>query len=454
MKNLAQDSTRPLLDRFRCTDDLPGFELNGQLSHDSGYFRFGPNITCYGQCSSGLPAKRLTDPLHDARGHVSIDGPAVQLPFDFAQVVDNLRYERYLINSLEEYRAINVLRSMYYFVRPFMPPSVRRSLQKLYFRDWDKAPFPTWPVDHTIENILEQLLVLSMKSRNIQRIPFIWFWPNGASSCTMVTHDVETRAGMDFCGQVMDLNDSFAIKTSFQLVPEKRYAIPWQLLDCIRKRGFEINIHDLNHDGRLFRNRKEFLHRAERINDYGRQFGALGFRSAVMYRNVEWYDALDFSYDMSIPNVAHLDPQRGGCCSVFPFFVGKILELPVTTTQDYTLFHIFNDYSIRLWREQVSLIKRRHGLISFIIHPDYIIDGAARSVYTELLQYLSEMRSHGDTWIALPREVAAWWRLRSELNLVKTEGAWRIDGEGKERAVIAYAEVVDDRLTYGFAPRF
>jgi hypothetical protein len=125
-------------------------------------------------------------------------------------------------------------------------------------------------------------------------------------------------------------------------------------------------LHDLNHDGRHFSDRSEFLQRAQRINRYAQKFGALGFRSAALYRNIDWYDALDFSYDMSIPNV---DPQRGGCCTVLRFFVGKILELPVTATQDYTLFHILNDYSIRLWKQQISLIREKDRLVSFVIHP-------------------------------------------------------------------------------------
>ena len=64
-----------------------------------------------------------------------------------------------------------------------------------------------------------------------------------------------------------------------------------------------------------------------------------------MYREQQWFDAFDFSYDMSVPNVAHLEPQRGGCCTVMPYFVGDLLELPLTTVQDYSLFHILNDYS-------------------------------------------------------------------------------------------------------------
>src|SRR6201999_1858705 len=113
--------------------------------------------------------------------------------------------------------------------------------------------------------------------------------------------------------------------------------------------------------------------------------------------------------------------------------------LPVTASQDYTLFHMLNDYSMALWEEQIAAIRQKNGLISFIVHPDYIIEPAARRIYTELLQRLHALRAGGQTWIALPREVAAWWRLRSELNLVRDgTSSWRVEGEGRERARVAY----------------
>jgi hypothetical protein len=443
-----------LSNRFRCPENGADLVVRTRLSHDPGYFQLGRDAVCYGQCSFGRPAKAVTDSLHDAVDDVVTDASSVHLPFDPVQIIDNLRRERYR-HASPTVRTLpwsHVLRSMYYAVRPALGVSVRRHFQKAYFRGWDKISFPRWPVDTTVESIFEQLLVLSMKSKAVTRVPFIWFWPEGAPSCTIMTHDVETLAGLASCPQLMDLDDSFQIKSSFQIVPEERYTVLKSVLATIRKRGFEVNVHDLNHDGRLMNNRKTFLHRVERINRYGQQFGALGFRSAVMYRNIDWHDALKFSYDMSIPNVGHLEAQRGGCCTVLPFFVGNLLELPLTTTQDYSLFNILDDHSIRLWKEQISAIRAKHGLMSFLVHPDYIMDQAARRVYNELLQYLCELRSQGETWIALPSEVAAWWRLRSELKIVNVGGGWRIDGEGQERARLAYAVVVDNTLTYELAP--
>ncbi len=435
-----------LTDRFRCRpEDVGEFEVCEDLSSSSGYFRFGPDLVCYGQCSSGVPASSVDEPLYDAWDAVAALASPIRLPFDPIQIVDNLRCERYLRSSMP---ANKLVRSVYYTLRPLLPVPLRRHFQKLYFRGRNAVSFPAWPVDRTIEHLFERLLVLAMKSAHVERLPFIWFWPQGIPTCTIVTHDVETSAGLDFCPRLMDLADAVGIKTSFQIVPEKRYAVSRAFLQSIQDRGFEINIHDLNHDGHLFRDRDEFLQRADQINRYARDFGALGFRSAVMYRNIDWFAALDVAYDMSIPNMARMDPQQGGCCTVLPFFIGQILELPVTTTQDYSLFHILNDYSTDLWEQEISLIREKYGLLSFIIHPDYVIAETRQRVYRDLLRRLAELRAQGETWIALPGEVAAWWRLRSKLNLVQNHGSWTIEGEGQERATVAYAVVENGKLRY------
>ena len=267
-----------------------------------------------------------------------------------------------------------------------------------------------------------------------------------AFSCATITHDVETATGRDFCNQLMDINDSFGIKSSFQVVPEERYEVPSAFLDLIRNRGFEVNVHDLNHDGHLFDTREQFLERAGRINRYGKQFGARGFRSAVLYRRLEWMNELDFAYDLSVPNVAHLDPQRGGCCTLMPYFVGDLLELPLTATQDYPLFHILRDYSTRLWEEQVRTITQAHGMASFIVHPDYVIERRAQETYKQLLGHLAGLRKDHDLWIAKPGEINDWWRARAQMQLVQEGGTWMIKGEGAARARVAYARAEGDGI--------
>jgi hypothetical protein len=299
-----------------------------------------------------------------------------------------------------------------------------------------------------VDTLIESAMTLVLKAQPKLSIPFIWFWPDGATACGMVTHDVEGQSGLDFCDELMDIDESYAITSAFQLIPEGREEAWRRTATRLRQRGFEVNLHDLNHDGRLFADKAEFLRRAERINAYTREFACDGFRSAVMYREQGWFDAFEFSYDMSVPNVAHLEPQRGGCCTVMPYFVGDILELPLTTVQDYTLFHILNDYSTTLWKEQIGLICRHHGLVSVITHPDYLRGRREREVYVDLLRHVAELRDREGLWVALPGEINRWWRNRNRMTLVRTGDRWRIEGPDSDRARVAYATLERDRLVY------
>jgi hypothetical protein len=444
------EMNRVLLDRYLCPEHFVDIQLIGQLSDDPGYFRFGPNTTCYGRSASGFRSDRADATLYDALADVTVHGTTVGVPFNPTDVIDNLRLERYANQNghggLSQWERI--LKDAYYVFRPSMPIKLRKHVQRVHLKGWRDLSFPHWPVDTTVEDLSERLLLLSMKAQGIDKVPFIWFWPEGAQSCAAMTHDIETERGRDFCTELMNVDESFGIKASFQVVPEGRYEMSEAVIQAIRHRGFEINIQDLNHDGNLFRDPEEFSRRALRINKYRKTHGASGFRAAVLYRNLDWYNALQFAYDMSVPNVAHLDPQRGGCCTVMPYFFGETLEIPVTTTQDYTLFHLLNNYSLELWKAQIDSIVTRNGLVSFIVHPDYVIEERAMSVYRDLLALLREFGRRQKMWFALPGEIDHWWRARHEMRIVGEDGNWQIEGKGADHAKLAFARQVGDRLEY------
>ena len=433
-----------LIRYYRCPERYLQLARREALPATSSYFQFGPGTTCYGSYCGPQPAQVATGHLHDALRDVVIDDGTTYLPFDPSQVVDNLCREVYAGDWRQG--SSSALAAMYYFLRPALSVGVRRRLQRFHLRGWDKVSFPRWPVDCSVDNLLQQLMLLSLRAAGVERIPFIWFWPDGASSCAIMTHDVETKVGTNFCPTLMDIDDSFGMKASFQIIPEERYGVSPEFLQLIRQRGFEVVVHDLNHDGHLYRNREQFLERAARINSYGKQYGAEGFRAGVLYRKQVWYEALKFSYDMSVPNVAHLDPQRGGCCTVMPYFLGDILEIPVTTIQDYTLFNILNDYSINLWKQQIDIIMAGHGIMSFIVHPDYIMKPRELAVYKALLEHLAHLRRERAVWLTTPGEVNRWWRQRAEMTLVENAQGWQIEGPGKERARIAYASEKEGHL--------
>lgn len=440
------------LDYYRCPETLVNRAFTGESLDDDAGSQTTNSVTKSTLEMPNAPTSREEPDRRVASSGMAAGGD-IQLRVDCGQVIDILRREGYLQDrqSSAKYAMDRVVRKLYYRCRPALPLPLRKHLQRAFLSDWKDLPFPNWPVDRTVENLVEELMGRALRANSMERIPFVWFWPEGASSAVVLTHDVETVRGRDFCTRLMDLDESAGMKASYGIVPERRYPVTASLLDRIRGKGCEIHVHDLNHDGLLFDDRQTFLRRVQDINRYGREFAASGFRSGVMYRNQEWFEELEFSYDMSVPNVAHLDPQRGGCCTVMPFYVGEILELPLTTVQDYSLFHIVNDFTTDLWKRQIDLITEKHGLVSFIVHPDYVIEERARGVYLQLLDYLTQIRVDRNAWFAPPSEVNRWWRERSRMRLVEENGAWRIEGPGKERARIAYASLVGEKIRYTVA---
>jgi len=444
---LVETHCRALAERYHCPDEFAQFTRAAVLPSELGYFEVGSGNFAFGSSSIGVKGKP-TDRLPDALESPMLEDGNLQLAFEPDEVIDNLRLERYEARTGFRETSRAALRNLYYRLRPMTNRAMRKQIQKFHAGRWQDRSFPQWPVDTTVEDIQERMLLLAMEASGADRVPFIWFWPGRAAGCVVMTHDVETEAGMDYCGSLMDLDEAHGIRASFQLVPEERYRVLPALLDTIRKRGFEVGIQDLNHDGRLFDEREQFQRRALAINRYGREYGARGFRAAVLYRNPAWMSELDFSFDMSFPNVAHLDPQRGGCCTVMPFFIGNMLEIPVTTTQDYTLFHLMGERTVDLWKTQTEKILAKHGLVSFLAHPDYVKQGGCGELYRALLKYLQGLRQQNNLWHALPSDVDNWWRARSGMRVVAGESGWRIEGKGAEQAVLAFAKNEHGKLVY------
>jgi len=424
------------------------------LGTDEGFFRCGAMVL-FGRARSVVPSVTASAALPDVQDEFEGRAGRLRLPFNPTDVARNLRTERYIDNRIpggdSSVTVRSAIRQAYYAVRPLLPVSVRKHAQRWALRDWRTQTFPSWPVDTTVDDLMRAVFRRLCDAHGVDELPFIWFWPEGHAACAIMTHDVETAEGRDFSGRLMQMEAEHDVRSAFEIVPEERYDVPQAYLQEIRNAGCEICVHGLNHDGRLFLNERLFRERAAKINDYARQYGANGFRSPVMYRRVEWYDAFEFSYDMSLPNVAHLDPQRGGCCTVMPFFIGDLVELPLTTIQDYPLYNILNQWTMDLWKQQCEVLLRYNGLLSFIIHPDYTLSQKAQDLYAGLLAYLGELRDERGLWIALPGQVDSWWRLRSRMRLERDREAWRITGEGSERARLAFACRDDGNVTYRMA---
>src|SRR5262249_29170257 len=151
--------------------------------------------------------------------------------------------------------------------------------------------------------------------------------------------------------RVADLEERLGFRSSFNFVAE-RYALDHELIAELGSRGFEVGVHGRRHDGRELRSRRVFERHAHSINQHLRRLGAVGFRSPLTPRPPEWMQALDVEYAASFFDSDPFEPLPGGTMSLWPFTIGRFLELPYTLAQDFTLVDVLGERSPRLWLEK------------------------------------------------------------------------------------------------------
>ena len=231
--------------------------------------------------------------------------------------------------------------------------------------------------------------------------------------------------------------------SSWNLVGDD-YRVDPAIIDAIRGAGGEIGLHGLTHDGRLFESRRAFERALPRIGERIAEWGVEGFRSPSTLRNAAWMPELPVSYDSSFPDTDPFEPHPGGCCSILPFFLGSVVELPLTLAQDHTLFEILRERDIALWRRKAAWIARHGGLVTALIHPDYVLSDERLRRYDELLAFLGGQEGG---WHALPRDVARWWRRRAALDAALRGGeALDENALGAAGAGVAWARERDGAI--------
>ncbi len=302
------------------------------------------------------------------------------------------------------------VRRLYYWIKPLLPRTLtrflRQRLQTRHTRDFALG----WPIEERyprfLFDALKNLLLLSGR----QSIEITALWPNRKTFALALTHDIETDQGQRFVRRVVELEEQLGFCSSFNFIPEK-YRVDMNLVVELRQRGFEVGLHGLKHDGKLFNSHAEFERRAEKINHYFKQMNAVGFRAPLTHRHPEWMQALNMEYDLSFFDTDPFEPIPGGTMSIWPFFIGHFVELPYTLIQDYTLAAVLGESTPRLWLEKVDFIGKYHGMALINSHPDYLQKPANLRIYTG---FLTAMQRCGGFWHALPREVASWWKQRRD----------------------------------------
>src|SRR5690242_13712553 len=136
----------------------------------------------------------------------------------------------------------SAVRRVYYHVKPWIPEQLRIKLRRIQARRILRDCADTWP-------ILE----------SAAQTPLNWpGWPNRKQFALVLNHDVESQTGLDRCRSVMELEMRFGVRSSFNFIPEGGYDTPKRLRDELVTNGFEVGVHDLRHDGKLYASRSIF----------------------------------------------------------------------------------------------------------------------------------------------------------------------------------------------------
>lgn len=356
---------------------------------------------------------------------------SVFLPFSPAEAYVNYLTEAWKTSAPRRGLSSAKLNA-FYRVKRFIPRPLQIRGRRMLIRHEGLPDFPLWPFERSVSQLLRFYAYCLLLVRGESQAEFRWFWPTSYRAAMILTHDVETAEGQLLAVQVADLEEAHGFRSSFNL--GGWYKIDPGVIRELTGRGFEIGIHGLRHDRTLFSSRPAFDAQRPELASLAVRLGAEGFRSPSTYRVFDWIGELPISYDGSIPHSDPFEPQPGGCCSLWPFFIGDVVELPYTLPQDYTLFTLLGHRSPALWLEQADRIVREYGLIHTISHPDreYLGDPRNRDRYREFLAALSE---RDEIWKPLPRELAAWWRLRDTAEA---------DEQGVSRAVIRIGDAADE----------
>jgi peptidoglycan/xylan/chitin deacetylase (PgdA/CDA1 family) len=299
-----------------------------------------------------------------------------------------------------------IARSAYYLLKPALPRRFQIFLRVKKIASMRNKYIHSWPI-----------------LKGTDKPPEGWKgWPEGKNFALVLTHDVETTRGQNRCGRLMELEKKLGFRSSFNFVPE-RYSVSSELRSRLESNGFEIGVHGLNHDGRLFRSREIFMERCAKINCYLKQWNAVGFRAPSMHHNLAWMTILNIEYDLSTFDTDPFEPQSDSVSTIYPFMVGNehlrdgFVEMPYTVPQDFTLFILMKEKNIEVWCKKLEWIAEAGGMVLVDTHPDYMNFGDEKTTFEQypaeyyqlLLEYVMA-KYKGRYWHVLPKDMAAFWK--------------------------------------------
>ena len=196
---------------------------------------------------------------------------------------------------------------LYYHLKPWMPLGLRVMLRRLRVNRLRSTCGDVWPVNPAAAGA-----------------PAGWTgWPEGKQFALILTHDVESASGVRKVRELAGIEQRLGFRSSFNFIPEGSYDTPAELRHWLTNNGFEVGVHDLRHDGKLYSSREGFREKAGRINGYLKDWNAAGFRSGFMFHELDWIHDLNVIYDASTFDTDPFEPQPAGAGTIFPFWVPR-----------------------------------------------------------------------------------------------------------------------------------
>ena len=176
---------------------------------------------------------------------------SVVVPFDPNAAVESFWREEYVPPAKRTVLPRPLL-SLYYAAQADLPRGLKTACAKaLARRTRASEHFLEWPTDQSLDMLQRLLLRLILIASGRQELQFAWFWPDRHPWAAVLTHDVETAAGLARVPHVAEIERQRGLRSSFNLVP-LRLRGPDSLLRSLREGGFEIGVHGYTHDGLLF----------------------------------------------------------------------------------------------------------------------------------------------------------------------------------------------------------
>jgi hypothetical protein len=300
----------------------------------------------------------------------------------------------------------NLRNRLFYTLKPFIPRRLQISLRRRIAQYKRRKYAHIWPIDP-----------------NTATPPHGWRgWPDGKQFAFVLSHDVDNHKGQERVLELAKLEMKLGFRSAFNFVPE-RYANHNEVKAWLKANGFEINVHGLKHDGKLFSNRRTFEQQAVRINQYLKEWEVSGFTAPSMLCNADWLHELDITHSISTFDTDPFEPQPNSTPKIFPFWVQNgssqegYVELPYTLPQDHLLFVILREKDTDMWKQKLDWTAAQGGMALLNTHSDYMNFKDTQPLneeypveyYVEFLEYVKSEYA-GQFWHANPFEIASYWK--------------------------------------------